>query len=516
MVNTFTETLFQLVQSLEKAEKRHFKLFIKRSSSKEDLKIIELFDALETLAACDEVILLKKLKTIKKPQLSNIKVHLYKQLLASLRLLKSSESIDLQLNEQFDFAHILYKKGLYVHSLKILDKAKETAKSYHKVNFLLQAITLETRIETLHITGSDTTRIENLAAEINGVNTRIAILSKLSNLVLLMNAWFVQNGHAKNKTDYNKISVFLKDNLPQESWSQQGFYEKMYLFQSYCWYAYINQDYVKYYRYSQKWIDAFIEEPLMIRVETGHYIKGLHTLLNALFTVRNFKKMEAIILFFEKFSLTERVQLHDNFRTQAFIYIHSAKLNLYSAIGNFEEAIKLVPLILQTIKEDELFIDEHRIMLFQYKIAILYFGMGNYATCIDYVQQVINDHTEVRTDLQSYARILLLISHYELGNYEIMQHLTQSGLRFMQKKENLTTVEASLFKFFQKPYLKERKKMEIAFAELYEKIKQLEKIKYETRSFAYIDIISWLESKINKVPMQKILQQKNINSRYSA
>jgi hypothetical protein len=514
MVNKFTDTLFQLVQSLEKAEKRHFKLFIKRSSNNEDLKIVELFDTLEKLEHYDEATLMKKLKTIKKPQLSNIKVHLYKQLLASLRLLKSSESVDLQLNEQFDYAHILYKKGLYIQSLKILEKAKETAKSYHKVNFLLQAITLEKRIETLHITGASIARTKNLAIEINEVNERIATLSKLSNMAMLMASWFVQNGHAKNKEDHDKIDAFLSKNLPQNNKEQNGFYEKLYLYQSYTWHAYINQEFVKYYRYSQKWVDAFIAEPIMIRVETGHYIKGLHTLLNALFTVRHYQKMDAFIKQFEAFALTERVSQHDNFRTQTFSYIHSAKLNLCSITGNFTEGIALVPHILETLKKDVLFIDEHRIMLFNYKIATLYFGIGNYDICIDYVQKIINENTDVRNDLQSYARIILLISHYELGNYDIMQYLTQSGLRFMQKKENLTTVEELLFKFFQKPYLNQPKKMEQEFTTLYEKIKVLEKNKYESRSFAYIDILSWLESKINKTTMQEIITQKHLTSKY--
>ena len=47
MANLFSDTLFQLISSLEKSEKRHFKLYIKRSSAKEDLKIIRLFDALD-------------------------------------------------------------------------------------------------------------------------------------------------------------------------------------------------------------------------------------------------------------------------------------------------------------------------------------------------------------------------------------------------------------------------------------------------------------------------------------
>ncbi|HSN08625.1 MAG TPA: hypothetical protein VLS85_06290, partial [Hanamia sp.] len=152
MPNLFSDTLFQLVHSLEKAEKRHFKLYIKRSSAKEDLKIIRLFDALDKLADYDEKVLLKTLKDISKPQLANLKTHLYKQLLASLRLLKTNENIDLKLSEHLDNARLLYNKGLKIQSLHILEKAKEVAKVNQKMNFLVQAISLEKKIETLHIT----------------------------------------------------------------------------------------------------------------------------------------------------------------------------------------------------------------------------------------------------------------------------------------------------------------------------------------------------------------------------
>ena len=54
MSNRSTDILFQLIKSLEKAEKRHFKLYIKRSSSREDLKIIQLFDAIDKGKEYDE------------------------------------------------------------------------------------------------------------------------------------------------------------------------------------------------------------------------------------------------------------------------------------------------------------------------------------------------------------------------------------------------------------------------------------------------------------------------------
>ena len=95
MANRFSDTLFLLVHSLEKSEKRHFKLYIKRSSANEELKIVQLFDVLDKMPEYDEQVLLKKMKGITKTQLTNLKTHLNKQLLASLRLLKLGENVDL-------------------------------------------------------------------------------------------------------------------------------------------------------------------------------------------------------------------------------------------------------------------------------------------------------------------------------------------------------------------------------------------------------------------------------------
>ena len=120
MPNRSTDALFQLVKSLEKSEKRNFKLYVKRNSSSENLKIIQLFDALDKMSDYDEEIMLQKNKSITKQQLSNLKAHLYKQILSSLRIIRDEHNIDIQLHEQMDYARILYNKGLYLQSLKAI------------------------------------------------------------------------------------------------------------------------------------------------------------------------------------------------------------------------------------------------------------------------------------------------------------------------------------------------------------------------------------------------------------
>jgi hypothetical protein len=508
MPNRFADILFQLIHSLEKSEKRNFKLYIKRNSAKEDLKIIQLFDALDKLKEYDEKLLLKKLPGTEKPQLSNLKAHLYKQLLASLRLLKSTENIELQLNEQLDYARILYNKGLYLQSLKILDKVKEQAVSYSQDTILIQVISLEKKIETLHITRSMQNRADRLTAEANEVHERRRIITQLSNLALQLYSWYVKNGHARNENDEAGVKNFFLDHLPKNAFSHTGFYERLYLYQSYCWYAFIRQDFLMYYRYTQKWVDLFEEQPQMKAVETGHYIKGLHNLLNAHFDLRNYLQFDRVLKIFEAFATSEIANQHDNFKVQAFMYLYTSKINQHFMHGNFKEGLCLVPYIEEKLNEYTLYLDRHRILVFNYKIASLYFGSGDYKTSIDYLQRIINDNVDLRYDLQCYARVVHLMAHYEIGNYDILEYLIKSVYRFMARMENLTVIEEEMFKFLRTSFHLSKGKLKPEFEKFLQKIKRLEQSRFETRSFAYLDIISWVESKVYDKPMSEIINEK--------
>ncbi len=508
MPNRQTDILFQLIHSLEKAEKRHFKLYINRNSARQDLKIVQLFDAIDKLKEYDEKLLLKKLQGIEKPQLHNLKTHLYREILAGLRLLKSADSIDLQLNEQFDYAHILYKKGLFGQSLRLLEKAKETAISHQKFNHLTQLISLEKRLETLYITRSGQDKVERLAAQALEVIDHTNMVVRLSNLVMQLFSWYIRYGHARNTDDEKAIRQFFSQNLPPGIEVQNGFYEKLYLYQAYSMYAFIRQDFLQYYRYNQRWVELFDVTPLMIRVETGHYIKALHNLLNAHFDLRNHQQFARVLTRFEAFAETERVRNHQNFSVQCFIYIYVAKINQHFMQGSFAEGLTIVPHILEQLEAYKFFIDRHRVLVFNYKIASLYFGNGDYSTCIDYLHLIINDSPDLRYDLQCYARLLHLLAHYEMGNTGITESLIKSVYRYMARMQNFTTIEEEIFKFLRRSFALSRHQMKQELELFLQKTKALEKNRFETRAFAYLDVISWVESKVHNQPMSQVVADK--------
>lgn len=513
MPNRSADILFQLIHSLEKSEKRNFKLYIQRNSGNQHLKIVQLFDAIDKLTTYDETALKQKLPKITNPQFANLKSHLYKQILASLRLLKSNDTIDMQLHEQLDYARILYNKGLYYQSLKILDRLKEAAQQNFQESMLIQAISLEKKIETLHITRSMQDRAERLTAEAVAVAEKRTNITKLSNLALLLYSWYIRYGHARNIEDEKGVKVFFEKSISQISMDHHDFYEKLYLYQSYSWFAFIRQDFLMYYRYTQKWVDLFEEEVKMKEIETAHYLKGMHNLLNALYDLKHYQRNYEVLKKFEKFSTTLLATQDINVRVQTFIYVQGAKLNRYISTGSFKKGIALIPLLEEKLKEYYLLLDSHRILVFNYKFATIYFGAGDYDTCIDYLRLIINDQPGLRTDLQCYARLLHLIAHYEAGNTEIMDSLIKSVYRFMAKMQNLTVVEEVMFKFLRQSFSRSPKNISKDFQKLYDQIKHLENSRFETRAYAYLDIFSWVESKVQQKTMGEIIKAKYLASK---
>ena len=61
MPNRIADELFHLIKTLEKGEKRNFKLYVSRNISSDELKIITLFDAIDKLDQYDEEVILKKI-----------------------------------------------------------------------------------------------------------------------------------------------------------------------------------------------------------------------------------------------------------------------------------------------------------------------------------------------------------------------------------------------------------------------------------------------------------------------
>ncbi|AYN67928.1 hypothetical protein D1013_11340 [Euzebyella marina] len=508
MTNAHRDALFVLVKSLSKSEKRQFKLYVGRLGVNTDAKFLALFNLLDRLKKYDEKAILES-GIVKKAQLSNLKAHLYKQILVSLRLNPVNQTIRLQIREQLDFATILYQKGLYKQSLKILDKAKSIAIENEEKNIAYEIVELEKIIETQYITRSIPDRANELAVQAKELSAQNVITSKLSNLSLQLYGLMLKVGYVRSDDDHKRVKEYFERHLPKHRIEMLGFREKLWLYKAHLWYSFLIQDFLSSYKYASKWVDLFYEHEEQIALNPVFFLKGNHYLLESLFYVKYSSQFKQTLERLEEVVESKDFPKNDNISSLAFLYINANKLNLHFLEGTFQQGLYLVKIVEYGINKHKDRIDAHHIMVLYYKIACLYFGIGDNKTCIQYLKKIINNkNLKMREDLMCFARVLSLVAHYEAGMDYHLEVQLKSTYKFLLKMNDLHAVQKEMIKFLRNLGNIYPNQLRNEFQKLHTELKKYEDHPYEKRAFLYLDIISWLESHLENRPVAEIIREK--------
>ena len=506
--NNQNDALFVLIKSLTKSEKRQFNLYVGRLGGNIDAKFFSLFKFLEKLKVYDEKVIIKS-GIVSKQQLSNLKAHLYKQILISLRLNPAHKNIRIQIREQLDFATVLYQKGLYKQSLKLLDKAKNLALENEEKNIAYEIVELEKVIETQYITRSLSNRADQLSVQAKTLSQQNVIASKLSNLSLQLYSHLLQNGYVKNNEELEFINLYFHKRLPKYNFEELGFREKLWLYKSHLWFSFLTQDFLQSYKYARKWVDLFKEDKKHISQHPVFYLKGINYLLEASFFVQKNITFKRELNLFEEEVQQKIIPINTNTELLIFQYLYSNKLHLHFLEATFSEGEYLVEIINQKIQNYRNRLDSHYIVMLYYKIACLYFGMGKNELCIEYLQKIIKSKNLTSAeDLQCFARILNLIAHYECGlDYDLERQFLDT-YKFLLKMENLQEVQKIFLTSIRDLSDVFPHEIKNEFKKIHTKLKKFENHPYEKRAFLYLDILSWLESKIQNKPISIIIKEK--------
>lgn len=508
MSTGISDQLIQLIHSLSKAEKRSFKLYATRNApSAAEMKFIQLFDFIEKTTDYSDNAALKKLTSFKKTQLSNIKAHLYKQVLTSLRLQHANHIPTITIRESIDHAVILYHKGLYKQALKALAKSKQLAVKFQSSMIQLEIVEFEKVIESQYITRSRSTRANELTIESKNIEKHINQAVAFSNLSLQLYALYVKGGFVRDEKDYQYVNEFFQKNLPVYRIQDLGFIEKMHLYNAYMWYYYIIQEFLMCFKYAKHWVDLFELYPDVKYQYSEMYLKGLYHYQNAVFNLRNYERLHLSITKIEQWSTASLA--NENVTLLQQLYILTGQINKYYLTGQFTTGLKIVPKVEQYIQNNSDKLDNHRIMILYYKVACLYFGAGDHKKTIQYLNSIIQlKDVSLREDIQCFARILNLIAHFEQDNNELLDYQIKSVYRFLRNMGDLQGVQKEILTFLRQLPFESDKLVVSGFVNLHAKLIKLAQMPFEKRPFLYLDIISWLESRMLKRPVQAIIQEK--------
>ena len=506
------DRLFLLVKSMDKGEKRNFKLFANRIKHVDKAKFVALFDVLGVMKKYDESIVLKKMKNVSKQQIPNIKRHLYKQILKSLRLIHQSKDIEIQIREQLDYAEILYGKGLYLDSLRILDRVRKLAVAHHEQLLLLEVLEFQKRIEGRHITRSRSVkqRMEHLIEDAQRMTELTKRMGTLSNLALSIHGYFIKNGHVRNEQQKNEIMAFFVPKIQAYTEDDLIPPEKISLEQSQVWLNYIVQDYQQCLQHADTWVKVFDQYPKMILSDVSLYLRGLHYAMNMCYYLG---KYEMYCRYFDKmldFKSNYSANLNNTDRMMYFVYHSNAILNKYMLCGDFEGGLQNKSKILHEIGEYMVFLDKHRILILYYKLSWMHFVQGELDDAMELLNEIINtEGTHLREDVLYYSKLMHLMIHLEWGHTYLLDSLFASLKRFTQKFTNKSVFHTRLIEYLiarKEATSKDEKRifavnfkswMDTWFKDLHEK-----------RVLTYFDFYSWILSHLNGTSMTHEIQKR--------
>ncbi len=509
--NTSKDQLFTLIKSLTKSEKRNFKLYAKRFPNSHDLKFLQLFDVLDKLTEYDEASILKKMPDVRKRHLANLKRHLYRQILTSLRLIYINKNIDIEIREQIDFARILYGKGMYMQSLKILERIKQIAQENNQDVLHLEILEFQKFIEARHITRSRTVanKMEELIDDAERRSRITYSTSRLSNLNIQIQGWYIQRGHVNGPKDEGAVQRYFEAHRPglltEESMT---FFEKANWLQSLLWLNYIRLDFPAALQYAQQWVGLFEVYPQMKNMDPDLYMRALYYQQTFLFFTRDTGNFPVGLRKMERFVEEHQEQFNVNSRMIAFVYLYLSKLNFHFITGQFSAGVDLISEIEDQLKLFGPYTDVHRILLFYYKFAALYFTRGDFEKALDYLNQIVHLKSGyLRDDLHINARLLQLLAHYELQNYDLIAYLLPPLDKLLEHSKDACSVHRSTLNFIRRAAALPNRERSAFLEKLGRDLRQFAESPYECKALTYLNVLDWYDSHLRRVPIEALYQQ---------
>jgi hypothetical protein len=500
--------LFSLIKSLTKSEKRFFKL--NSSLQTGDKNYLKIFDFIEKQKKYDEEELKNHFnQEVFVKHLPSEKNHLYKLLLKSLRAYYSDRTVSSQLKQEIKNVEILYKKALYKECNKFVKRAKILAQKYEKFYYWFELINWEKKLlEEAYESGVFSTDLDELIEEETRVIEKLRNLAEYHILYSKINFIFRSGGFTRNEKEREIVAEIADYHLIKGKNTALSIRATTicYYIKGLC--AASIRDYedaLINFKKTKAVMEAnqHIKDDLQTR-----YIYTLNFLLHCYIDSYKFKQADEVVSQLKALQDDKDYNSLDSI-VRLFTSIYIGQMQMYNRQGKFAESLALIPSIEEGIENYGDKINKEKLLLFTYNTAYANFGVGEYRVALRHINEVLNDNEKMlRQDIYSFARIFNLIIHFELSNHGFLKYDMKSTARYLKKHEKDYEVE-KLFMSEMRNLSKvedvtDQKNVLIEFDS---KLEKLLKIEREDVILEYIDLKSWLRSKIDGISFSDAIQK---------
>lgn len=484
--------IFQLIQSLTKSEKRYFKLFATRHYDK-DNQYLRLFEAIDAQLTYQESELVPLFSAKKSPaHFAVLKKQLYETLLEALHHYDEFNNPEQQLAKGVHYSNLLLRRGLLEQCKKQLIKYKQLAYKLEKFELLIELIEIEKRLASkLQYSGMRTDVISAIHEE------EMFCLAQLHNtgLFWLKSAAIYQLHYAK-KIIPGKENTVLSETVNSKLFSDANaattFKSKLDQMQINALNAFVKRDAATAFKWNSAFLQLMDEHNHLKQIYADRYFSALNNylidclilnkqedLLNGISTMRGLPTME-------EFKHIPHLDAN------VFRLSYLLEMNYFIGKNDFTNALTCAVQIKSGIKKYAEFIPKPNIITLNYLCAYTLFFNKDFNGSLDVLLDLFNiKETESVTDIYCDAKMMQLLSHFELGNHLLLDSLITAFNRITTAKKVKTQTYNVVIKYIRQQL---RSADRVNFEGLRAQLEKLSEADTERNTFNNFNYFFWLEN----------------------
>ena len=458
-----------------------------------------MFEAIEKQNSPDDEALMTRLKNLKsKPHLSTAKNYLKGMLLDSIDEFHRSTSAEEKIKKQIHQGRLLCQRGFVAEGKSLLQKAKAQVISQEKYHLLFELqywiygsiktdLPHEEEQKRLYDESKQNLRVIDEIVELRYLNLRMfSLYAKLSSMPYddvkkttekLMSHPLLQNPDAglllKSKLDLHELKSLGYSMLGRRAESTE---------------------------HLRRIIQLLESQPHRMNDFANVYSASLINFLVNCFHLKHYEELETGL---EKLHGLPDLPAFKNVAKPCAVFRHvsSLKYALYWRRGDFEKGLKLNEEVIPRLESCNEKLSRYDRVRLVHMMCCFFFANGKMSEALKWNLELVQaKYFDKAMGELNFARLIHILIHYELGNYELLDSLLKSTERHYKNQEAELEFEIIVVKLMKKVLsavdISDRK---FAFKKMRAELLPLKSLENVKEGFPWFSVIPWLDSKIEDV-----------------
>lgn len=422
-----------------------------------------------------------------------VKNYLFNLILKQLKSYYNEASVKSNLIDLMQNAEVLIKKALYRESYRVLLKAEKIAERY---DFHVLSLDIYDRLLRLNydlLADNETTTYSlEIYSKQRIVFAKISELAELKYLRNVYNSIFHSNESDEIKQQRKQELLkhpLLKPNHQFLSYKAGVYY--YHLRGRVLMNGNTDQKKKEGYETFLKLVAHMEQDPELLKVSLINYTTALN---NLIYVSHQLEKYEESLDLINKLNTIHTDNNYLSFRIKEKVIVN--RLAYYLFTKKHKEGVVYIEKVEKELIENESMFNNSFFIASLDSFTMLYFLVGEYSKSLKWVNFILGYKNIMRMDIQCFAKVLNLMIHYELKNYDHLEYILKSTENFLTKNNSFDSYHKMIVQFF-KTILQEANSQEIKkkFKALSKELATIENSESEKVMFKLFNFREWAEKK---------------------